>query len=324
MRDPYSVLGVDRGASHGDIKKAYRRLAKKLHPDQNTDDKQAAQKFSEINQAYEIVGDEKQRARFDRGEIGPDGKDRFSGFSGGPGGFAGGKPGGGFENFHFDLGGGPRSTRRTRTSGGAGFEDILSNLFGGGGFAADDGFARQQTQSQKSPDATATLSISFLEAAKGTERQVSLSSGKVLKVNIPAGSSQGDVLRLKGQASGMPGAQAGDVLLTLDVAPHPLFKPDGKNLRLTVPVTLDEAVLGAKIRVPTLEGAVELTIPPGSSSGKTLRLKGKGLPAKSGAGDLYAKLAVVLPPEPDQSLKDYAATLRATAPYSVRGPEFNS
>lgn len=324
MRDPYSVLGVERNASAGDIKKAYRRLAKKLHPDRNKEDKQAAQKFAELNQAYEVAGDEKQRARFDRGEIGADGKERFTGFDPRQGGFSGTQPGG-FENFHFDFGDGMRGTRRTRgMRGSSGLEDIFSNLFGGGDFRQAAGGFEQQAASGKAPDVTATLHLSLEEAAQGTQRQIEISNGKVLKVNIPPGTVSGDVLRLKGQAGSVPGLKSGDVLLTVEVADHPLFRVEGKNLRLTLPVTLDEAVLGAKIRVPTLQGAVELTIPPGSNSGKSLRLKGKGVTHKNDAGDLYVTLSVVLPSPPGQELKDYAARLRATRPYNVRGPEFNT
>jgi DnaJ-class molecular chaperone len=321
-RDPYSVLGLQKSASPAEIKKAYRRQAKKLHPDKNKSDPKASQKFAELNQAYEIVGDEKQRVRFDRGEIGPDGKERFTGFSG----MHAEAPGGahpGFEGFHFDFGqGGRQGARRgPRDVNARGFEDILSNLFGGGGF--DTGGFEAQGQPAKSPDITATIQVSFLEAARGTERQISLSNGRTLKVNIPAGTMNGSVLRLKGQAGGAPGAQAGDILLTIEVGSHPLLQADGKNLRLTLPVTLDEAVLGAKVRVPTLDGPVEMAIPAGSNSGKVLRLKGKGLPAKDGAGDLHVKLEVVLPPTADTELKDYAARLRALNPYNVRGSEFN-
>jgi DnaJ-class molecular chaperone len=320
-RDPYAVLGVAKNASAADIKKAFRRQAKLLHPDRNRNDPKASQKFAELNQAYEIVGDEKQRARYDRGEIGADGKDRFTGFSGmhaeGPG---GAHPG--FESFHFDFGSGTRGARRTfRSSGGRGFEDILSSMFGGGGSEGAEQF--EQAAPAKMPDVTATIYVDFLEAARGTERQISLSNGKTLKVQIPPGTQNGAVLRLKGQAGGAPGAQAGDILLTIEVAPHPVLQAEGKNLRLTLPVTLDEAVLGAKIRVPTLDGAVEMAIPAGSNSGQVMRLKGKGLPGNSGKGDLYVTLSVVLPAPPDEELKDYAANLRALKPYNVRGPEFN-
>jgi len=318
-RDPYTVLGVGKSASAADIKKAYRRHAKNLHPDKNKNDPKAAQKFSELNQAYEILGDEKQRKRFDAGEVGADGKDRFAGFTGNAG--PGNMPPG-FEGFNFDFGSGNmRGSKRTsRSAGSRGFEDILSNLFGGG-FEAGD--FQQQAGPSKSPDLTATIQIGFLEAARGTQRQISLSNGKTLNVNIPAGTINGSVLRLKGQAGSAPGVKAGDILLTIEVAPHPLLQVDGKNLRLILPVTLDEAVLGAKIRVPTLDGAVEMAIPAGSNSGKVMRLKGKGLSAPGGAGDLYVTLSIVLPSSPDTELKDYAANLRALKPYNVRGPEFN-
>ncbi len=312
-RDPYAVLGVQKSATHADIKKAFRRQAKALHPDRNKSDPKAAQKFAELNQAYEILGDEKQRVRFDKGEIDAEGKERFAGFAGG--GQAGAQPG--FENFHFDFGD-MRGGRRG--SGMRGFEDIISNLFGGNASSFEEQVPRPPG---KSPDITATVPLSFMEAARGTERHISLSNGKTLKVNIPPGTANGTVLRLKGQAGGVPGMKPGDVLLNVEVAEHPILRAEGRDLRLTLPITLDEAVLGAKIRVPTLDGAVELTIPPGSNSGKSLRLKGKGLPGKEGAGDLYVTLSVVLPSSPDNELKDYAANMRALRPYNVRGPEFN-
>jgi DnaJ-class molecular chaperone len=319
-RDPYAVLGVQKSASAAEIKKAYRKQAKALHPDKNKSDPKASQRFSELNQAYEILGNDKQRERFDRGEIGADGKDRFTGFPGSGQGGASVHPG--FENFHFDFGGG--SMRGTRRAAGSarGFEDIFSNLFSAGGLHPDASFETQYA-STKAPDVSATLHLSFIEAARGTERQISLSNGKTLKVDIPPGTLNGSTLRLKGQAGGAPGMQSGDVLLNIEVAPHPIFQAEGKNLRFTLPITLDEAILGAKIRVPTLNGAVDMGIPAGSNSGKTLRLKGKGLPTKNGAGDLFITLSVVLPSQPDTELKDYAARLRALKPYNVRGPEFD-
>ncbi len=312
MRDPYTVLGVAKTASAADIKKAFRKRAKVLHPDRNTSDPTAAQKFSELNSAYEIVGDEKKRPRFDAGEIDAEGKERFTGFPGGGG--AGSAQG--FEGFNFDFG----SARGARPGrGGGGFEDIFSGLFGGGGGFQSDGFAPQG----KAQDVSATLHLSFLEAARGTERQLSLSNGRTLKVNVPAGSQKGSVLRLKGQAGGAQGQTPGDVLLTIDVADHPFLRNQGKDVYLSLPITLDEAVLGGKIRVPTLGGPVEMTIPPGSNSGKVLRLKGKGMATKGVAGDFYVTLAVTLPENTDAALKDYAANMRATAPYTVRGSEFN-
>ena len=313
MRDPYTVLGIGKTASAAEIKKAFRKRAKVLHPDSNTKDPAAAQKFSELNSAYEIIGDEKKRQRFDAGEIDAEGKERFTGFPGGAGGAQG------FEGFNFDFGSarGARGPRPGR--GGGGFEDIFSGLFGGGGGFQSDGFAPQS----KAQDVSATLHLSFLEAARGTERQLSLSNGRTLKVNVPAGSLKGSVLRLKGQAGGAQGQTPGDVLLTIDVADHPFLRNQGKDVYLNLPITLDEAILGSRIRVPTLSGPVEMTIPPGSNSGKVLRLKGKGMAAKGVAGDFYVILAVTLPDDLDAALKDYAANLRATAPYTVRGSEFN-
>ncbi|PSC04470.1 molecular chaperone DnaJ [Alsobacter soli] len=306
MRDPYDVLGVPRSAQEADIKKAYRKLAKALHPDRNPDDPKAREKFSELTNAYEILGDDAKRKQFDRGEIDAEGKPRFTGFEGfahggGPGagaGFGAGR-GAGFEgfNFGFEPGGGGFRAR----TGPGGFDpgDIFADLFSGGG--------QRTTRQAKRPageDVAGEVTVSLADAAKGTKARVTLPSGKDVEVTVPAGVTDGKVIRLKGQGQASPwGGAAGDFLLTVRVRPDRRFAVEGKDLRLRLPLRLDEAVLGAKVRVPTLEGAVEVSIPAYSSSGRTLRLRGKGLPAPEGAGDLLVTVEVVLPPEKDSELE---------------------
>lgn len=320
MRDPYTILGVSKGASEGEIKSAYRKLAKKLHPDANKHDPKAASRFAELNAAYEIVGDDEKRKAFDRGEIDAEGKPRFHGFEGAhPGGGAGFGPGSHFESFSFGPDGFQRRGGSGGFGGGGGFEDLLRGMFGGAGrggarthFDTDD-FAAAGGQ-----DLQASLTISLADAAKGTKTRVHLPTGKDVEVKIPAGLTSGQQIRLKGQ--GWPSAQGptGDALITVNVAPHPLFKPDGADLRLELPITLYEAVLGGKVRVPTLDGALELTIPAGTDSGRTFRLKGKGLKAKSGSGDLLATVRIVLPARADDELKDQMRKLRDKSPYDPR------
>jgi len=334
MRDPYQVLGVSKGASASEVKSAFRKLAKKLHPDANKQDKNAASRFAELNSAYEILGDEKKRKQFDNGEIDAEGKPRFQGFegfrgqggghAGGPGGFdprhfqqGGFNPGGaGFESFSF----GPEGfQRRGRGAGGAGgFEDILRDMFGGRAqraqagpdFAGGDGGGA-------SADIKAALTITLEDAANGATERVRLPSGKDVEVKIPAGLTSGQTIRLKGQGQKGPWG-AGDLLIEVTVAPHSLFTVEGQNLRITVPITLDEAVLGGKVRVPTLTGAVELSIPANTSSGRTFRLRGKGLKTKSGTGDLLAAVGIVLPDAADPALQELMARWRAEKPYNPR------
>jgi DnaJ-class molecular chaperone len=314
MRDPYSVLGVSKGASAADIKSAYRKLAKKLHPDANKSDPKAASRFSELNAAYEIVGDDDKRKAFDRGEIDAEGKPRFQGFEG----FGAGPRGGGA--------GGPEGMQRSggRGAGGrGGFEEVLRDMFGGAARARRGGgggfqFEEEEYAPPPGRDITATATITLEEAAKGTTRRVELPTGKELEVKVPAGLTDGQQIRLKGQGLAMPGGKPGDVLITVSIAPHHLFERDGNDLRIELPVTLYEAVLGAKVRVPTLDGAVELSIPPNTSSGRTFRLKGKGFPAKSGAGDLMATARIVLPDGSDQALEELMKSWRELRPYDPR------
>jgi len=327
MRDPYEVLGLTRSASAADIKSAFRRLAKKLHPDANKHDPKAASRFAEINAAHEILADVDKRKAFDRGEIDAEGKPRFQGFEGfgaRPGAGAGGGFGreGAFETFSFGPDGVHTSGGRAGARGFAGFEDILKDVFGarGRGARARGGvhFEPDDLGAARGRDITASLAIPLPEAAKGVKKRVQLPTGKEVEVKIPAGLDEGQQIRLKGQ--GLPGAggAAGDLLITVTLTPHALFQRDGADLRLDLPVTLYEAVLGAKVRVPTLDGTVELAIPAGTNAGRTFRLKGKGFPAKDRKGDLLATVRIVLPDGHDDDLDALMRKWRETKPYDPR------
>jgi DnaJ-class molecular chaperone len=330
MRDPYEVLGVDRKASAGDIKSAYRKLAKKLHPDANKNDPKAASRFSELNAAHELLADDDKRKAFDRGEIDAEGKPRFQGFPGGGFGGGGPRPGGpggfgpdaNFENFNFGPEGFTRTTRRGRAGGGGGggggfggFEDILKQAFGGAGRAGGSTF--EQEDFGVGSDVQAEMSVSLPDAANGSTQRLHLPNGKNVDVKIPAGILSGQHIRLKGQ--GMAGqAGPGDLLITVSIEPHPLFKLEGVDVRLELPITIYEAALGAKVRVPTLSKPVEITIPPWTSSGRTFRLKGKGFPAKAGPGDLFANVRIVLPEKPDPELEALMRKWQAEKAYDPR------
>jgi DnaJ-class molecular chaperone len=318
MRDPYEVLGVPRGASAAAIKSAYRKLAKKHHPDANKNDPKSAARFSELNAANEIIGDEDKRKQFDRGEIDAEGKPRFQGF---PGGDPRGRRGpGGFETHTFRTGGaGPGGF------GGGGFEDILNSMFGGaaarGGGRPGGGttFEFDTGGIALDLDLSVAMTVSLEEAVNGVEKRVRLPTGKELNVKIPAGVVAGQQIRLKGQGETAPGHPPGDLLITVSIAPHPYFKVDGSDLRVDLPITLYEAVLGGKVRVPTLGGAVDLSIPKNTSSGRVFRLKGKGLPKPNGAaGDLFVTTRIMLPDGNDAQLEALMQKWRDGHPYNPR------
>src|ERR1700704_1170304 len=311
MRDPYEVLGVPRGASAAAIKSAYRKLAKKHHPDANKNDPKSAARFSELNSANEIIGDEDKRKQFDRGEIDAEGKPRFQGF---PGGDPRGRAGpGGFE-YSFRTGGGAPG------GGGGSFEDILNSMFGGAAARGQRGGAHEFDMGGigLDLDVNASLSVSLEDAVKGAEKRVRLPNGKELNVKIPAGVIAGQQIRLRGQGETAQGHRPGDVLITVNIAAHPFFKVDGSDLRVDLPITLYEAVLGGKVRVPTLGGAVELSIPKNTSSGRTFRLKGKGLPKTGGSGDLLITTKIVLPDGNDSELEQLMQKWRDGHPYNPR------
>ena len=302
MKDPYEVLGVPKTASEAEIKKAFRSLAKKHHPDKHAGDAAAQKRFQEISGAYDILGDKDKRAQFDAGAIGADGNPRGFDprqggfrqghpFGSGAGGFGGGG-GPGAREFHFSFDDAP--------GGAAGFEDIFADLMGGR--------ARGGGRAARGEDFSAAVTVSFAEAATGGTRRVVLQNGEQIDVKIPVGVKDGQVVRVKGRGgAGRGGGPNGDILLTVSVAPHPFMTRDGNDIRLDLPVTLKEAVLGGKVPAPTLTGTVSLSVPPNSNTGTILRLKGKGIAAHgaTAAGDLYVRLVVSLPDRPDESLRSF-------------------
>ncbi len=285
MRDPYQVLGVARGASDAEIKKAFRRRAKELHPDANRDDPKSQDRFAELNTAYEVLGDETKRKQFDRGEIDGEGKPKFQGFEG-MGAGRGGRAGG----FEFNFGQGAPFGR----GGDAGFDasDIFSSLFGEAGRRA-----RGKAEPQKPPEQSFTLEVTLAQAVSGATRRVKLPGGREVEITIPEGVSDGKVMRLRGLGQTDPySGETGDVLMTIKVKPDPRFTIDGQDLRTRVAVPLAKAVLGGPLHVPTLTGAVEMTIPPMTGTTKQFRLRGKGLKGEKGAaGDLFVAIDIEMP-----------------------------
>jgi DnaJ-class molecular chaperone len=299
--DPYKLLGVARDATQDQIKSAYRKLARHLHPDVNPDNKQAEEKFKKVSGAYDVLGDPAKRARFDAGEIDASGAERQRHA------YRGAQRGGFNEDFRFNNSADDifAELLRRRSKGRAGSWNP---------FETDDPAA-----SAKGSDAEYSLKISFPEAVMGTTKRITLPTGKNLDVKVPAGTKDGAKLRLKGQ--GHPGrgtAVAGDALIEMKVEPHPFFSSDGSDILVTVPVTLPEAVLGGKVTVPTVDGKVTLTIPPESNSGTVLRLKGKGAPTGKTRGDQLVTLKVVLPDHPDSELENFLKSWSGKYPYDVR------
>jgi DnaJ-class molecular chaperone len=299
--DLYQQLGISRGASEAEIKKAYRSLAKQLHPDRNKDNTKAAERFAKVSQAYEILSDKDKRARYDRGEIDEDGNPRMpfgSGFGGGggrssyPGGGAGGASG------HEGFPGG-------FTADAADLSDLFEGLFGGGMRRGSGGFGRRSAPPPKGADVAYRLKVPFLDAAALKPQRVTLSGGKTIDLKLPKGVDDGAKIRLAGQGQQGPGGM-GDAIVSIEISPHPFFAREGNDIRLTLPITLKEAVLGAKVKAPTPEGPVMLTVPKGATSGKVLRLKGKGFTDKAGKrGDMKVMLTVDLPAD-DAALRVFA------------------
>lgn len=326
MRDPYTVLGVPRSASEKELKAAYRKLAKANHPDQNQNDPKAQAKFAEISSAYDFLTDKEKRGQFDRGEIDADGQPRFAGFSGA----------GGFNPGRTARGG----ARASSSTAGFSAEDILKEFMSGfGATGASTGTRRgpppggpggqtwdpftggaaggpRSAGGMRGDDVPLTAVVSLEDAHKGATIPLRMPTGKVLNVKLPDKVEDGQQVRLKGQGLASPlGGEAGDALVTVKFERHKQFRRDGKDLRVDVPITLYEAVLGAKVRVPTLDGSAELTLPAGVNTQKGLRLKGKGL---HGDGDLYANLKIVLPPGGDADLEALMRFWREQKPYTVR------
>ena len=300
--DLYSVLGVAKSAKPEDITKAYRKLAKKLHPDLNPGDKAAEEKFKNITAAYGIVGDEEKRGRYDRGEIDASGQETPQ------------------QRYYREYAGGEEGARYRSTAGfediGA-FSDLFGDLFGERGGAR--GGAGGRRFSIRGQDAHYRLDVDFLDAVNGTKTRLTLPDGGTLDVTIPTGVTDGQVLRLKGKGNpGMGEGGPGDALIEIGVKPHPVFKREGSDIIVEVPITFDEAVLGGKVEVPTITGRVFATVPPGSNTGQTLRLKGRGIKSKSGTGDQLVKLSVVLPERIDEDLKSFAERWREAHGYDPR------
>jgi DnaJ-class molecular chaperone len=292
--DPYKVLGVARDATDEEVRRAYRKLAKQLHPDLNPSNRAAAEeRFKRVSAAYEIVGDPEKRRQYDRGEIDASGEQRR-----------------GFHRAH--AGAGPFAGRRPADD--FGFGDIFSDLFGAArGRASAGGFGTQGR------DVRYTLDVDFLEAATGVKKRVTMPDGGVLDLAVPEGVADGQILRLKGKgAPGLRGGLAGDALIEIKVKPHPNFKRVGEDIEYDLPITIDEAVLGAKIEVPTISGRVQLTIPKGASSGRVFRLKGKGVRNTSNGrtGDQLVMVRIVLPDRIDDKLSYFLSEWRQSNRYN--------
>lgn len=301
-RDPYQELGVSRGASADEIRKAFRKLAKQHHPDTNPGDKASEERFKRVSAAFDILGDEDKRKKFDAGQIDADGRETFRGFNPGQGPWA---QQNGFQNGGFR--GGPEFE-------GADINDILSEMFGrrqgGAGFGFGGG---------RGADVRARLDIDLEDAIRGGAKRISFSDGRTLDVTIPKGAIEGQVLRLKGQ--GQPGPRgSGDALIELHIRSHPIFKKKRDVLHMDLPVSLPDAVLGGKVQAPTPDGPVSLKVPKGSNSGAVLRLKGRGLadPKTGKRGDLLARIVVTLPEGHDPHLEAFAEQMRRDRPYSPR------
>jgi DnaJ-class molecular chaperone len=294
MRDPYQTLGVTRSATADDIKRAYRRLAKKLHPDLNPGNKPVEQQFKETTAAYELLSDPAKRARFDRGEIDASGAERGFGFARGN---ARGRAHKADEDLFVD--------------------DIIADIFR----ARRGGGNGNGNRAKRGADATFKLSVPFMEAALGARKRVTLAEGKTLDIAVPAGIEGGQTLRLKGQGgAGRNGGEAGDALIEIAIEPHPIFARKDRDIHCELAVSLPEAVLGATVTAPTVHGPVALKVPAGANSGTVLRLKGKGLAERGAtpAGDHYVKLRVVLPEPPDPDLARFLEAWSRNHAYEVR------
>ena len=299
-RDPYLELGVSRSASHDDIRKAFRKLAKQHHPDANPGDAAAEEKFKRVSGAFDIVGDEEKRKKFDRGEIDAEGREQS------PFGRGGGAGAGGWS---------PRGPAGGQGPEGVDLNDILGEMFGrsGGPGRNPGGFGGFSTKGQ---DVRARIDIDLEDAIRGTKKRIAFSDGRTIDVSIPKGAEEGQTLRLKGQGS--PGrAGPGDAFIELTLRPHPIFRREGDNLVMDLPVSIPDAILGGKVQAPTPDGPVNVSVPKGG--GSSLRLKGRGLSdAKGKRGDLVARIVLMLPETIDPELEAFAEKWRAERPYTPR------
>lgn len=311
-QDPYTELGVARGASQDEVRKAFRRLAKELHPDRNPGNARAEERFKRVSSAFDILGDPDKRKRFDGGEIDADGHEVHRGFSGANAGF-----GGGF--------GGPQGAGFNGRGAGGRFEgvdlDEIFSMFGGpnGGPNEGAGFGGRPRGPMQGSDLRARLELDLEETIIGGSKRIAFSDGRAVDVTIPKGALDGQVLRLKGQGAPTRGGAHGDALIELVVRPHPVYRREGADLTMDIAVSVPDAVLGGKIEAPTPEGAVTLNVPRGSNSGSVLRLKGRGAWDKAGRrGDLLAKVVLVLPDSADTRLEAFAEEWRRDRPYTPR------
>jgi DnaJ-class molecular chaperone len=283
-------LGVTKGADEKEIKSAYRKLAKELHPDKNKDNPKATERFSDVTKAYDLLLDKDKRARFDRGEIDAEGNPTA------PFGFGGGG-GGGFQR-------GPAGQQHDFGNAGADFGDIFEGLFGGGASRSPFGSRQGSAPPPKGANIAYRLKVEFTAAATLQKQRITLEDGKTIDLSLPKGVEEGTQMRLSGKGRAGPGGN-GDAIVTIHINPHPFFERDGDNITLELPISLKEAVEGARIKVPTVDGPVMLSIPPGSDSGKTLRLKNRGFHGKSGVrGNQLVTLMITLP-EKDEKLAEF-------------------
>ncbi|MDQ7250955.1 DnaJ C-terminal domain-containing protein [Dongia sedimenti] len=289
MADPYKTLGVAQGASADEIKKAYRKLAKKLHPDVNPGNKKVETQFKEATAAYDLLSDAEKRRKFDAGEIDDQGNPRgFSGWGNAAG-----------------RGGAGAGARRGPRAADAGVDDAFADDLFRDFFNFGRGGGQRAGVKMRGADVTYKAEVAFLEAARGAKKRLTLSDGKTLDITIPPGTMDGQSLRLKGQGlPGQGGAPNGDAYVEIGVAPHAYFEREGSDILLECPISLGEAVLGGQITVPTIDGNVSLKVPKGSNTGTQLRLKGKGVPDPKGVrGDQYVRFVVVLPRQMDSELE---------------------
>lgn len=305
LNDPYEALGLTKTASSGDIKKAYRKLVRTSHPDLHPDDANAEAKFKAITAAHDILKDPETRARFDAGEIDGSGAERPQ------------------RQYYRDFASGPESPYQQGRGAGAQMDpsDIFAEILRSrGGGSRSESFG-QQGFSASGQDARYTLEVSFLDAARGAETPITLPDGQTLSVKIPPGTEDGQTLRLRGKGSaGFGGGSKGDAYITISVRPHPVFRRDGDDIVLILPISIDEAILGGKVTAPTIDGAVGLTIPAGASSGRILRLRGRGVARKGQKtkGDQRVELRIVAPPDIDQGLRDFLTDWRKTHAFDPR------